>query len=111
MSGHPLANPKDRAMDAQAFRAWLNPDEPDEDHLWAIKCMRKAVRDELTETQRRYAVAYYVERLNVRQIAEREGLAPSSVSRTLQRARRRLHRVLKYCSNRLLADSTRGDRA
>ena len=39
---------------------------------------------------------YYYEQLNMVQIAARLGVNKSTVSRTLCRARRRLHHILQY---------------
>lgn len=55
-----------------------------------------ARREELTRCQREVVRLHYDEGLSVREIARRTGRNPSSVSRTLRRARERLYRCLRY---------------
>ncbi len=56
--------------------------------------LRRAMDSQLTERQRHYMELYYFHRLNMPRIAELEGVGVPSVSRTLARARERLHRSL-----------------
>ena len=51
----------------------------------------------LTPKQRAYVYAYYFEGRNMYKIAEERGVAVSTVSRTLSRARKRIFEALKYC--------------
>lgn len=102
----PIA-PAERAVDAAAFRMWLSPDVPDEGMTRAMRMCRKAIHGELTERQRNYAIAYYVEGKKLREIATDLNVAPSSVCRGLTRARQRLYRVLRYADPRLLGGQTR----
>ncbi len=60
-----------------------------------ILILHRAMRTELTPTQREYCLAYYEDRLTMKQIAERFDVDESTVSRTLRRARRRLYRLLQ----------------
>lgn len=55
-----------------------------------------ALEHELTPRQRETVELYYYQHLTVSAIAAEMGLSRSSVSRTLKRARARLHRVLQY---------------
>lgn len=52
--------------------------------------------EELTTRQQEMLQMYYYEGLNMTQIAARLGVNKSTVSRTLCRARRRLHHILQY---------------
>ena len=52
--------------------------------------------EELTPRQQEMLHLYYYEKLNMAQIAGRLGVNKSTVSRTLCRARRRLHHILQY---------------
>lgn len=103
-------SPDELAMDAKAFRSWLQPDCPDEERNLVLRNMRLAIREELSETQRRYLVAYYVEGRKMQDIADEYGRDRSTVSRTLKRARQRLKKVLRYSSRALLADSIQAER-
>ena len=57
--------------------------------------LRWALESELTPRQRQMVVLYYDRRLSMRQIARLLGVQPSTVTRTLQRARRRLEHSLR----------------
>ncbi len=58
--------------------------------------VRKAVAQVLTDVQREAVLLYYYRGMTMTQIAQYKGCNKSSVSRTLQRARRNLMRVLQY---------------
>lgn len=58
--------------------------------------LRLARERELTERQREMVALYYDQGMTMPQIAERLGVNRSTVSRTLRRARDRLHRFLRY---------------
>ena len=60
------------------------------------KRVMEVIRKELTDLQRETLLAYYIEQLNIIQIAQRRGVNKSTVSRTLKRAEQRLRRFLKY---------------
>ncbi len=61
-----------------------------------LRQLRKACQKELTPRQQEFLRLRYGQNLTVTQIAEMYGVHPSTVSRTLQRARQRLHHVLQY---------------
>ena len=58
--------------------------------------VRVAMKEELTDRQRELIELYYLENVNMTEIAQRLGLSPSTVSRTLKRGRGRLRKYLKY---------------
>ena len=58
--------------------------------------LRRAREQELTDRQREMVSLYYDQGMTMPQIAERLGVNRSTVSRTLRRARDRLHRFLRY---------------
>ena len=60
------------------------------------KRVMEVIRRELTELQRETLLAYYIEELNIVQIAQRRGVNKSTVCRTLKRAEGRLRRYLRY---------------
>ena len=58
--------------------------------------VRVAINDELTDRQRELIQLYYLENMNMTEIAQRLEISPSTVSRTLKRGRGRLRKYLKY---------------
>ena len=60
------------------------------------KRVMEVIRQELTPLQRETLLAYYIEKLNIIQIAQRRGVNKSTVCRTLKRAEGRLRRYLRY---------------
>lgn len=80
------------------YRAWLDMQGESNDER--IERLKKnvwlAVELELTETQRAYAMDFYLYGLSVTDIAKKYFVAKSTVSRTLARARKRIRRPLKY---------------
>ncbi len=89
-------------IDKAAFRNWLNTGGGNADELNYTKAaMKQAIREELSERQRAYMMAYYGG-MTMQQVAKKYGVNVSTVSRTIARARDQLRRVLKYCSPTLL---------
>lgn len=58
--------------------------------------LKLAIENELTGHQRRYLSMYFFEELTMDEIGERVGVNKSTVCRTIQRARKRLNKALKY---------------
>lgn len=58
--------------------------------------LRRAREQELTPRQRQLLALYFDEGKNMAQIAEELGVARSTVSRTIARAKKRLYRCLRY---------------
>ena len=78
---------------------WLGGGEGEEDDLRRERLRRglqRARREELTQRQRQVLALCYDQGLGISEAARRLGVAPSTVSRTLQRARHRLYRCLRY---------------
>lgn len=95
---------RDTAFDTRAsewigdMTVWLRQNS--EDNSEQIERMRrnlhKARERELTARQRQIVDLYFDGGLNVPQIALKLGLNRSTVSRTLQRAKEKLYRCLRY---------------
>ena len=71
----------------------------DEDNSRRLRRLRRRLPDamaELTPRQRQMVDMQFQEELTVTEIARRLGVNKSTVSRTLCRARRRLHHILQY---------------
>ena len=60
------------------------------------RSLRRARDQELTPRQRQMLELYFDRGMNIPQIAGELGVNPSTVSRTLRRARDRLYRFLRY---------------
>jgi RNA polymerase sigma factor (sigma-70 family) len=87
---------------ANQFREW-NANEPDVDFVsHAKRAAATALERELTETQRLYYIAYYLNGISMPEIADMYGVNKSTVSRTLTRATLRMARVLRYSAPHLL---------
>lgn len=62
-----------------------------------VKCtMARVIKNELTPRQREIIVLYYYKGFGVSEIADKLDLAPSTVSRTIKRAREKIYKFLKY---------------
>lgn len=55
-----------------------------------------AIQNELTQREREIVTMHYYDCLEVRQIAQQLHVSKSAVSRTLDRAMKKIHRVLRY---------------
>ena len=91
---HPAFDP----MDIAGLHLWLQEESDDNGRRRQrlLHNLTKAVAEELTPRQREMLHLYYYEQLNMVQIAARLGVNKSTVSRTLCRARLRLHHILQY---------------
>lgn len=75
-------------------------------NLQRIKMLRSIVDRNLTKKQKCYIMLYYKENKTVSEIAQKFGVLPSTVSRTLTRAKKKLYNLLtgrelysRYTSN------------
>lgn len=80
------------------LRAWLleNAGDNTETTERVQRNLALAIRQELTERQQLVLRMYYFDQLMEKQIAEKLEVSTSTISRTLTRAEKRLHRVLRY---------------
>ena len=60
------------------------------------KTMAKIIKNDLTPRQREIIMLYYYSGLGVSEIADKLEIAPSTVSRTIKRARDKIYKSLKY---------------
>ena len=77
---------------------WLRDNANDNSELLARlrQNLRRARQQELTPRQQELLSLYYDRGMTMPQIARQLGLHVSTVSRTIQRAKRRLYRCLRY---------------
>lgn len=98
---------KSTASDAYSTRSsewigdmtvWLRKNgEDNSDQLARLRRQLRLAREqELTPRQRQFLARYFDDGLSMREIAEEMGVDPSTVSRTLRRAKERLRRALQY---------------
>ncbi|MBR2491611.1 MAG: sigma-70 family RNA polymerase sigma factor [Ruminiclostridium sp.] len=69
-------------------------------------CLGRALREDVTPRQQQVLFLYYVQGLNMRQIAEALGVERSTVSRTLKRGEERIRRRIRYNGGDLLDAQT-----
>ena len=90
----------DLQLQHAAFELWLIAEgEDNRADLDRLKKVLPAVLAEcLTETQQKYILSYFVDRLTLKQIGERYGVDHSTVSRTIHRGLNRAYRYLCFVS-------------
>ena len=90
----------DLQLQHAAFELWLNAEG--EDNRADLERLKKALPAVLaecvTETQRQYILHYFVDRMTQKQIGERYGVNPATVSRTIHRGLNRAYRYLRFVS-------------
>lgn len=62
----------------------------------ATKALKKVIEEQLSSRQKQFIVLYYYEEMDMPAIAKMCGVNPSTVSRTLNRARQNIYKYLKY---------------
>ena len=67
------------------------------------EAVRQALERELTPRQRQLVHMYYIEQMQMQDIADEIGLHISTVSRTIKRGRERLKTSLRYVGRTLLS--------
>ena len=90
------------------YRRYLSDLGDDNTYEYSLlkRRLAKAMVEELTARQRQMTLMYFSEGLSMTEIAAELGVNVSTVSRTLKRARGRLHRCLRFGARELL-DTTR----
>lgn len=91
---------KSLALDYAAFRQYMALTAGAGSNTETLARMCKAVpvivREDLTDKQRAYILAYFSDGLNVREIGERYGVDKSTVSCTIRRGMARVYRILRF---------------
>ena len=85
-------------MDRAGLEFWLHTQAGDnsERRRRLLRNLPMAVEQDLTDRQRQILRMRYSQSMTVSSIARELGINKSTVSRTLCRARRRLHHILQY---------------
>lgn len=85
-------------QDENDFETWLRSiSETNSEQIErAIRMLGVAIQEDLSPTQQLYLQKRFFENKGVRDIAAECGVNPSTVSRTIRRAERRLYKVCKY---------------
>lgn len=68
--------------------------EPDRIHDLRLRLLKSVMDTNLTKKQKCYIILYYKENMKLSEIAEKFGVVPSTVSRTINRARKKLYNAL-----------------
>lgn len=82
-----------REEEYQALRSFLKLASAENSAAELVRC---AIQEALTPRQRQLVRMYYLQQMPMQTIARELGVAPSTVCRTLERARKRLEQCLKY---------------
>ena len=98
----------ERDTEYRSLRRFVRQLEQPENSV--ARLVATALDRELTPRQKQMVTMYYVEQMNMRQIAGELGLNPSTVTRTLQVARAKLEAALGYCGKLLMAAEEDDDR-
>ncbi|MGN1132837.1 MAG: hypothetical protein ACI4RN_00105 [Oscillospiraceae bacterium] len=88
-----------RKFDKDIMQGFFHPKikETDSEKQHRIKLLGELMDMNLTKTQKKYIMLYYMKNMNVEEIAHREGVVPSTVTRTLNRGRNRIYRSIVGC--------------
>ena len=89
-----------REIEYQTIRKFLRVVNAGEGRL--ARNLSLALDSELTARQRTAVRYYYMEQMTMQEVARQMNVCVSTVSRTLERARKRLRRCLKYGGQALL---------
>lgn len=84
------------SLDKAGFELWRSQDNRSLKRLPEGRILHRVVDEMLTCRQKEYVCEYYFEHNSIKTIAAEHGVAPSTVSRTLKRARGRIYNALKY---------------
>lgn len=81
-----------------AFRSWLfDEGETNNEQLERLrKNLAKAIKIELTDTERRAVIDVCMKGVRVMDAAQKYGVSRCTVSKTIMRAKRKLRKVLEY---------------
>lgn len=94
-------------MEYQEMRSFLKGLENPKSRLGAM--LADAIENELTSRQRQLVRLYYLEQYSMKDIAKMLEVNPSTVSRTLALARKRLKKCLRYGGGGLLRGTAEED--
>lgn len=85
----------DELMELRHWRS-AEGDEPSEKLARLMAHLPRAIEEELTARQRQIVHLHFYDGLSVTQIAQKLGVRPSTVTRSLQRSARKLQHILLY---------------
>lgn len=91
--------------DRHQFQKWAESDQESTEANFVSHTKRAvivAIDRELSETQKRYFLMYFLEGKTIQQIADVCGVNKSTVSRVLATSRKRLADVVRYSSPQLM---------
>ena len=79
-----------KAVSNESFSTDAPSEENGIDRKLIKKALAHVINQELSPKQRQYVVMYYIENLNMEEIAKRCNVSKSTVSRTVSRARKNI---------------------
>ena len=89
-------------FEKKAFDEWTSGEDNQQILTRLKKNLLFALKNEISNKQRTYLLAYYMRGMNVHEIAKKYCVNPSTVSRSINRARKNLLHVLRYTDPSLL---------
>lgn len=89
-------------FDFAAYEEWSHESDDLDDEQFSAeefsRLVKKVIANELTETEQEVIRLYYYELCTMTEIAKRQGVSRTSVSKSLRRACAKLHTYLKYAA-------------
>ena len=93
---HKLISLSDLNKDFVAFSTYSDSDNNTADILKMKRILRKALKSELTDRQRQCITMYYIDNMKMYQIASSLSLSPSTVTRHIKAATKKLRNLAQY---------------
>jgi len=87
----------EKSLNVLAYPHYRDSETNDSERSRMKRILQKAILDELTDKQRYCICEYYISGRCMKDIADELNVNPSTVTRHIQSAIRRLKRVTKYC--------------
>lgn len=93
---HKLVSISEKSLNVLAYSDFSGSETNDSERSRMKRILQKAILDELTDRQRYCICEYYIGGRCMKDIADELGVNPSTVTRHIQSAMRRLKRVARY---------------
>lgn len=91
------------AAEMSRYAQFLDPGSSNTQTLCRMKtALSRALREDVTDKQRKYLLLYYGQGKNMVEIGRELGVDKSTVSRTIKRGEARLRRCLRYGAKQFL---------
>lgn len=95
----------DIAQSNFAYKQYMESDDTLDLKKHIANALNTAILEELTDTQRKYFLKYFMDGWSIQSISELYGVCPSTVSRVLKSAKKNIAKAMRYSSPFLLNKS------